>query len=216
MDADTQVSQLEAALLQQAETLVREQRRNTETTRARITEESAARLQLAEQREIAGAREEAERLVVRRTQAAEARLSAELDRQRWALTEAALAGVRQAYARIVADDARYLAAIEAWLADAAAALPGGDLVAEARPADLERLSPVWGQIVARAAEGRRVELKALEAPSEGGIRIRLADNSAQVDHSYEGRASRLEDELARVAMERLFASAPDLGTLAHG
>jgi len=27
---------------------------------------------------------------------------------------------------------------------------------------------------------------------------------------------RLSDELARVAMERLFASAPDLGTLIHG
>lgn len=216
MDADTQVSQLEAALLQQAETLVREQRQNTEATRARIAAESAARLQQAELHEIAAAREEAERLVLRRVQAAEARLAAELDRQRWALTEAALAGVRQAFARIVADDARYVAAIEAWLADAAAALPDGELVAEARPADIPRIMPLWPQIVARAVAGRHVDLATRETPSEGGIRIRRTDNSAQVDHSFEGRAARLEDDLARVTMERLFASAPDLGTLAHG
>jgi hypothetical protein len=54
-------------------------------------------------------------------------------------------------------------------------------------------------------------------PSEGGIRVRLADNraSSSTRPSRPGSA-RLADELARVAMERLFASAPDLGTLVHG
>jgi hypothetical protein len=44
----------------------------------------------------------------------------------------------------------------------------------------------------------------------------MADNRAQMDQTFEARQSRLADELARVAMERLFASAPDLGTLVHG
>ena len=39
-NADAQVSQLEAALLHQAETLVREQRQNTEAARARILKPS--------------------------------------------------------------------------------------------------------------------------------------------------------------------------------
>ncbi len=53
-------------------------------------------------------------------------------------------------------------------------------------------------------------------PSDGGVRVRLADERAQLDQTFEARHARLADELARVAMERLFASAPDLGTLIHG
>lgn len=215
MDADAQVSQLEAALMQQAETLVREQRQNTEAARARILGESAARLKLAETRELTAAREEADRLVLRRVQAAETRLAADLDRQRWALTEASLSGVRLAFRQLATDDTRYPGVIEAWLADAARALPPGDLVAEVRLEDQARVAPTWPSIALRAAPGRAVELHAHSQPSEGGIRVRLADNSAQVDHTFEARESRLSEDLARVAMERLFASAPDLGMLAH-
>ncbi len=101
MDADAQVSQLEAALLHQAETLVREQRQNTEAARARILQESAEGLRVAEEREVALAKAEAERKVLRQVQAAEARLAADVDRLRWALTEAALAGVREAFQQLV-------------------------------------------------------------------------------------------------------------------
>ena len=45
---------------------------------------------------------------------------------------------------------------------------------------------------------------------------RLADYRAQYDQTVEARHARLADELARVTMERMFASAPDLGTLIHG
>jgi hypothetical protein len=61
-----------------------------------------------------------------------------------------------------------------------------------------------------------VTLKSHNHPSEGGLRILMADNRAQLDQTFEARQLRLADELARVAMERLFASAPDLGTLVHG
>lgn len=204
MDADAQVSQLEAALLHQAETLVREQRQNTEAARARILKEMTDGLRLAGEREVALAKAEAERKVLRQVQAAEARLAAEVDRLRWALTEAALAGVRAAFQQLVADDQRYPAVVEAWLADAARALPPGDLVAEVRPADQPRLAPDWANIAARAAPGRRIVLQSHGQISEGGVRVRLVDNRAQIDHTFEGRQSRLADELARVVMERLF------------
>jgi vacuolar-type H+-ATPase subunit E/Vma4 len=216
MEADSQVSQLEQALLQQAETLAREQLQNAESARARILAESTEKLKLAEEREILAAKVEAERLVRRQTQAAETRLAAELDRLRWALTEATLAEVKIAFGKLVQDEARYLAVLEAWLAAAAQALPTGDLVAEARPEDERRLAPRWAEMTARAAPGRSVTLAAQGIPSEGGIRVRLADNRARLDQTFEARQMRLADELARVAMERLFASAPDLGTLIHG
>lgn len=216
MEADTQVEQLEQALLEQAESLAREQMQNAEATRARILAESAEKLKLAEEREVLAAKIEAERMLRRHTQAAETRLAAELDRLRWALTEATLAEVKTAFRQRARDDARYLQTLEAWLAAAAQALPPGDLVAEVRAEDEARLAPVWAGLAARAAPSRRVALAVHGLPSEGGVRVRLADDRARVDQTFEARSARLADELARVAMERLFASAPDLGTLIHG
>lgn len=216
MEADAQVTQLEQALIHQAETLAREQRQNAEVSRVRILAESAEKLKQAMEQEILAAKVEAERLVRRQTQAAETRLAAELDRLRWALTEATLSGVKMAFKKLVQDEVRYLGVIEAWLAAAAQALPPGDLVAEVRPEDEKRLAPLWTEISTRAAPGRAVTLASHGHLSEGGIRVRLVDNRAQLDQTFEARQARLADELARVAMERLFASAPDLGTLIHG
>ena len=213
MDSDAQVSQLEQALLKQAETLAREQLQNAESTRARILAESAGKLKLAEEREILAAQVEAEKLVRRQIQAAETRLAAELDRLRWALTEATLAEVKTAFRRLVRDDARYLAVVEDWLGAAAQGLPPGDLVAEVRPEDAKRLAPRWNELSTRAAPARGLRLAVHAHASEGGVRVRLADGRAQLDQTFEARQARLADELARVAMERLFASAPDLGTL---
>lgn len=216
MEADAQVTQLEQALIRQAETLAREQRERAESGKARILNEAAVKIHLAEEREVMAAKAEAEKHIRRQSQAAETRLAAELDRLRWALTEATLSGVQMAFQELVDDDERYLAVLEQWLAAAAQALPAGDLVAEVRPADQTRLAMEWADIVARAAPGRQVQLGVHGRISEGGISVRLADNRAQLDQTFEARQSRLADDLARVAMERLFASAPDLGTLVHG
>jgi vacuolar-type H+-ATPase subunit E/Vma4 len=216
MEADVQVSQLEQALLQQAATLARELLRNAESTRARMLAESAEKLKLAGEHEVLGAKVEAERLVRRQGQAAETRLAAELDRLRWALTESVLSEVRTAFQHLVQDETRYLGVLEAWLAAAAQALPPGDLVAEVRPEDEQRLARQWKEMIARAAPGRTVTLATHGHSSDGGVRVRLADNRAQFDQTVEARLTRQAGELARVAMERLFASAPDLGTLIHG
>lgn len=216
MDSDLQVSQLEQALLHQAESLAREQLQNAETARARIREESEARLRLREEREILAAKAEAERLLRRRTQAAETRLAAELDRMRWTLTEATLSGVRQALREMTQDPERYREILLAMLRSAAARLPAGDLIVEAEPAGLALLEADREAVATNTAPGRRARLAALERPSLGGVRVSLADGTACLDQTFEARQERLADEVARVIMERLFASAPDLGTLIHG
>jgi V/A-type H+/Na+-transporting ATPase subunit E len=216
MEPESQISQLEQALLHQAETLAREQHQNAEAACERILSETAEKLKLAEEREVLAAKVEAERRLRRQTQAAETRLSAELDRLRWALTESTLSEMKGAFKALEQDEARYLKVLEAWLAAAAQALPAGDLVAELRPEDERRLAKVWDQMAARAAPGRAVTLTSHGQPSLGGIRVRLANNRAQMDQTFEARQMRLAEDLARVAMERLFASAPDLGTLIHG
>ncbi len=216
MDQDIQVKQLEQALVHQAETLARQHRQQAESACARIRDESADKLKLAEESEILKARLEAERTLQRQVQAAEIRLTAELDRLRWALTEAILADMKAAFRTLVQDDKRYLDVLESWLAAAAAALPAGDLVAEVRAEDEVRLTPFWPDLAKRAAPGRQVSLASHGQSSEGGLRVRLPDNTAQLDQTFEARRDRLAEELVQVAMERLFASAPDLDTLIHG
>ena len=140
MEVNAQVTQLEQALIRQAESLAREQRERAESGKTRILNEASERIRLAEEHEVLAAKSEAERLVRRQVQAAETRLAAELDRLRWALTEATLSGVQLAFQELVDDDERYLQVLEQWLAAAAESLPAGDLVAEVRPADQDRKS----------------------------------------------------------------------------
>lgn len=215
MESETQVTQLEQALIRQAESLAREQKERAESGKVRILNEAMERIRLAEEREVMAAKAEAERAVRRQAQAAETRLAAELDRLRWALTEATLSGVQLAFQELTDDDERYMSVMEQWLAAAARDLPSGDLVAEVRPNDQPRLAMEWDELAARVAPGRKLELAVHNQISEGGVRVRLADNRAQIDQTFEARQSRLSDELARVAMERLFASAPDLSILAR-
>lgn len=209
-DSD-QISQLEKALLDQAESLARERLENAEVARERIARESAGRIEQAEAKERQSARAEADRLARRQVQAAEVRLTADLDRLRWALTEAVLSNVRLALVDLARDRDRYLAVLEGYFAAAVALLPPGDLVAEVNDADLNMLGPCWDELARRVAPGRQVALVSHGRDSLGGICLRLADNRARVDHGFEARQERLAEALAGVVMARMFAGPPELG-----
>lgn len=215
MDSETQVSQLEQALLHQAESLAREHLHNAELARARIRGEMEERLRLRSEREVMAAKAEAERLVRQRLQAAETRLAADLDRLRWALTESIFSRMQEALQELVLNEERYHDVLAALLAAAAAQLPLGALVVEAAAGDVAGLQRVWPVLTERVAPGRTLTLATFSQAVQGGIRVRLADGRAQVDQTFEARQERLAEELAGVVMERLFATAPDLGTLVY-
>lgn len=216
MDDDSQISQLEKALLDQADSLARERLQNAEATRDRILKESAERLAQAEVRERQAARTEADKLVRRQVQAAEGRLTADLDRLRWALTETVLSNVRLSLIDLSQDQTRYLAVLERFVATAARQLPPGDLVAEVNNADLNLLTPVWDELSRRAAPGRKIELAVHGRDSLGGVCVRLADNRARLDQTFEARQERLAEMLAGAVMERMFPGPPELGGLTRG
>lgn len=216
MDTETQVSQLEQALLRQAEGLAREAMKNAEAARQRILAEAEQRIKLREEREILAAKAEAERRARRLLQAAETRRAAEFDRLRWVLTQSVIAQVDAALQELVVDLDRYRPVLEGFLAEAARQLPPGDLIAEVSAGDYDRLKPVWEELARRAAPERKVNLGTLPHASLGGMRVRLADNRARLDQTFEARMERLQEPIAQVVMERLFASTPDLGTLVHG
>lgn len=215
MDDESRISQLEKALLDQAETLARERLQNAAATRDRLLDEAAERLAAAEARERHQVRVQADRLVSRRVQAAEGRLTAELDRLRWALTQAAISNVRLALVDLSQDSQRYLAVLESYVAAAASRLPEGDLVAEVNGTDLAMLGPLWSALSARAAPGRRIELAGHGRDSLGGVSVRLADNRARLDQTFEARMERLAETMAGVVIARMFAGPSELGGL-HG
>lgn len=210
MQNESQLSQLESALLNQAQTLAREELRNVEAVCDRIRSEAAARLKLLEERETLSAKSDAERLFRRRVQAEQTRLAGELDRLRWTLSEAVLSKLNEALVELTQDQERYHAVLSAFLAEAAHALPPGSLVAEVNAADLNRLHPQWEVFSAKAAPGRQVKLDSHGLPSIGGMRIRTGDNRARLDQTFESRMARLKQDIARVAMEKLFSGQPDL------
>ncbi|MGF1643101.1 MAG: V-type ATP synthase subunit E [Thiotrichales bacterium] len=214
---ELKVLQLEQALLRQAETLAREQLRNAESVCARIQTESAERLRLREDREILLAKQQGERVHRRLLQAAEARLSGDLDRLRWTLVQSSLSELRIRLRGLVDDTPSYLAWLEAVLTDAARELPAGDMLLRLGAEDCERLRPHLADLAARAAPERAVRWEPLAGDTGGGgVEINLADQTVRIDQTFGGRLKRLELDLAQVIMERLFAASPDLGTLVYG
>jgi V/A-type H+/Na+-transporting ATPase subunit E len=215
MENESQVSQLENALLNQAQTLAREEMRNAEVVCNRIRTEAAARLKLLEEREILSAKTDAERQLRRRIQAEETRLSGELDRLRWTLSETVLTKVKEALHDLTQDADRYFPVLAGFLSEAARTLPAGVLVAEVNAVDLDRLHPIWVDFISKAAPDRKVELAGHGLSSIGGMRIRTEDNRARLDQTFETRFERLKTDLARVVMEQLFSGRPDLDQLIH-
>ena len=213
VESESQVDQLEQALLSQAQSLAQEELRNAEVACSRIRNEAAARLKLLEERETLAAKSDAERLVRRQTQAEETRLSGELDRLRWTLSETVLSQVKEALGALTQDPEHYFPVLSGFLAEAARELPPGPLVAEVNGADLDRLRPLWPEWLHQTAPDRQVELAAHGLPSLGGIRIRTADNRVRLDQTFEARLNRLAEDLARSAMEKLFAGKPNLDQL---
>lgn len=215
MEDDHRVSQLQQALLDQANSLARELIGNAEATRMRICNEGAERLATAEARERQVFQHEAERLFKRLIQSAEAQQTADLDRLRWALTETVLANVHNAMRELTRDPARNRPWLERLLADGAARMPRGNLVAEVNSADFSLLQSNWLPLCQRAAPERQITLACHGHDSLGGLCLRLDDNRVRLDQRIEARLERLAEPLAGIIMARLFAAPPELGNL-HG
>jgi len=105
---------------------------------------------------------------------------------------------------LCADRIAYRAWLVAMVRDAAAVLPDGRLVAEVNADDLHWLSEEWSDLVAEAAPDRKIKLADEPTWGKGGIRVRTADNRAQVDNRFEGRLSRYEADVQRVILHKLF------------
>lgn len=216
MNPETQVRNLESALLTRARTLVQEHLAKGASEKARILGECGQRLRLREEREILAAKQDAERLLRQQVQAAEIRMQGDLDRLRWTLVQAVLGETKRRLADLARDERSYLPVLKAWLARGAALVGGAELVAELNARDHQRLAKSWEAFAREVCPERRVTLAPAPCAAAGGVIVRTPDDRVRVDNTFEGRIERLEQTIQGTILERLFASVPDMGTLFHG
>ena len=209
---DNAINALEHAILGRAQTLAAELLGKAEHRRDIILRETNDRLSLAEERENSRARAEAERTQRRHIQSSELRLQARLDRLRWELVLAVQARLHERMQELRADREAYQGWLEKLLREGAQHLPAGDLLAEVNADDHVWLKDCWQTLVDRAAPARSIRLVDHPVSGSGGMRLRSTDGYAQLDNRFEGRLARLEAQIQRIILERLFPGEPQGGT----
>lgn len=202
--SDNTVDALEQAILARARNLADELVAKSRHRRDIILRETNDRLSLAEERENGSARAEAERAQRRQVQASELRLQARLDRLRWELVQSVQQRLVERMSELRADRDAYEGWLENLLREADRVLPAGEIRAEVNAEDHTWLKGRWQALVDRAAPQRTIVLTDEPTWGSGGVRLRTADNRAQLDNRFEGRLSRLEAGVQRVILERLF------------
>ena len=181
---------------------------------ANACRDTADRLHMAEEREVLVAKAEAERHLRRVTQASELKMQSRLDQLRWELVQTVQSRLHERMQALCADRDAYRSWLTETLREAAALLPDGELRAEVNADDLTWLSDEWADMVAVAAPGRTIVLSDRPTWGSGGLKLRTADNRAQVDNRFEGRLGRLEADIQRVILNQLFPT--DINATARG
>jgi len=211
-----QVQELEQAILARAERLASEYRERAQRSRDTILREAAERLRLREQREESIAKSLGERTYRQQVQASELKMQSHLDRVRWNLVTDVENRLRERMQAFMADEARYTASLKAHLAQAAAEIEAGELVAELNAHDRRRLEPHWDAIAAETAPDKTIHLAQEAIACLGGVRVTSKDNRIRVDNTFEGRLERLRSRIQQVILERLLPGGLETGNVFNG
>lgn len=201
---DNQLAALEAAIMTRAEHLAEEFHDKAKRQRDSILRDAAERLHMAEEREVLIAKAEAERHFRRVTQARELKLQGRLDQLRWEMVQTVQSRLADRMQAFCSDRPAYRAWLVDILREAAALLPEGKLTAEVNRDDHDWLADEWPALAREAAAERQIELAENPTWGSGGIKIRTADNRAQVDNRFDGRLRRLEANIQREILQQLF------------
>jgi V/A-type H+-transporting ATPase subunit E len=216
MNPNDQVAALEQAIFERAKILADEHLRQAQRARERILADSSDRMRLLEEKEMLLAKNRADREYRRLVQSSEIRMQADMDRLRWGLVQSVMQGVSSRLKTLQADDESGLALLKSLVTEAAQAIERDQLVARLSDFDHRRVGDRWETEFRDAVPGKTVELSPEPCPCSGGALVESVDGRISVDNTFEGRMARLEADLERVILERLFAAAGQMGTLFHG
>lgn len=211
-----QVNALETAILARANRLAEEYRERAKRSRDNILREAHERLHLREQREVLVAQAHAERAYRRQVQASEIKLRKEMDFLRWSLVEGVREQLIDMIKELVADEARYLPILKAFIGVGGNIVESDHLVAEVNAGDIERLHPSWDEFITEVAAGKVIELSTTPIDTLGGALIRTRDNRIRFNNTFEGRMEQLGTGLHQIIIERLFPGGTDHSVIFTG
>ena len=207
-----QAAGLESALLAHAQRLAEEYLADAAKVQEQIAEDSNKQLRTEEERAVLAAKARAERVYQQRVQAAELELRGELEKARWSLIEAVLAGLPARLAELAQDESRYLPLLEQWLRVGAQAVERGELTVRANTRDLPLLGREWPRLARESAAGKTMQLSAEPLESSGGVLLASADDRIRFDNTFEGRMERLDETIQRAVSLALIPAGYDSGS----
>lgn len=212
-----QVKALQQSILERAGELSAEHIAQGEMTRNKILEDAHEKIKLMEQKELLAARVQSEREYHRRVQANELRIQAELDRNRWGLVQSVMDKITRQLVELSQDDKRYRPIFETLLKQGSDSIAYPRLVASISNDDLSRFHDDW-QTIVQACCGDDVEIKLSPEACQcsGGIKLVSEQGDVMIDNTFEGIIKRREEALQRLIFERLFSTAPIMGSVFDG
>jgi V/A-type H+-transporting ATPase subunit E len=198
-----QVEALEKAILDRAEQMAKECHSRAEAGRKNILREASDKLHLQEEKETLLAKSQADRAYLRRVQADELKLQSKMDHMRWNLVQVVIERLKQLMSDYSKDETRYFQLLQAFMKQAAGQLETDQIEVMVNPDDLHRLRPKWSQLTAELAAGKNFLLQDTTVNTLGGCLITTRDRKIQIDHTFEGRLTRLERKVHQALVERL-------------
>ncbi|MCU7943982.1 MAG: hypothetical protein KZQ87_14985 [Candidatus Thiodiazotropha sp. (ex Cardiolucina cf. quadrata)] len=198
-----QVEALEKAILERAELMANECHSRAEAGRKNILREASERLHLREEKETLLAKSLADRAYLRKVQADELKLHSKMDHMRWNLVQVVVGRLQQRMQALTQDEAKYTELLKAFLQQAAKQIEEQWLMVSVNAEDLRRLKPQWEALTSSLEAGKVFELKEESIETIGGCLITTADKRVQIDHTFEGRLTRLERKVHQALVERL-------------
>ena len=215
MSEETSVNELRVAILSQAKTIADEYHERAQIAREKIQKESREHLRLREEHEAKVGRNLADKAYARRIQANELKLQRKLDMLRWSLVQSVLESLKNRFIHFIEHDQQgYIDLLGKWTRKACELLKQKNLVAEVNHRDYLVLADQWEDFTARYVPDHvTLTLAKPKCETLGGVRIRTKDNHVRIDNCYEARMKRLEQQLQKTIMRRLFSTVEQLNQL---
>jgi V/A-type H+-transporting ATPase subunit E len=206
MNQETQLEHLENAILKRAQTLANAQLHAAQQQREQILTHCTKHLQQQEAQETELAKTLAERAYRCQVQASEIKMQAELDQLRWHLVQTVITHLYAHLKQLRQQKTAYLALLAQDLTQAAQAFDELDLIVEVNAQDYEQLQTQWESWYPTILSDKKCTLTASTQPFIGGVVVYDCDRQRRFNNTFEGKITRLENELHQIITAQLFAS----------
>ena len=210
-----QTKSLQAAMIERAKKLATEHISQGNLSRQKIMQNAREKIHLMEQKELLLAKSLSEREYLRKVEAREIHLQAELDRNRWGLVQTVMEQLRHHLQTLQQQPDQYHPLLLSLFKEGADLIEDQQLIAHLNSNDHLHYTEQW-EATAAEVTFKTVLLSNQPIHSMGGIKLTSSDGSIMLDNTFEGLLEQQQRALQKVIFERLFATVDGKGALLHG